>query len=319
MTKDKLLMLFIAIITSMPNIVKSACNNACLLCDNTNNLCIGCSTGYYLVSGGCIGCKISIPYCVGCTSNTVCTSCDFDYALNNNICISCSTAIENGLCASDCSNDICLNCSSQISQNNKITRVCNNYNTSKSLPYYIYIIIGIVVLIAGILIGFFCNKSRKKQKVISLHGQICSSCANSFIINQNHTTNCHGNLCLSCYKKSKTNSLNGNYDKCMFCKKFLICFIDFDKKCEKVFHYSNEEEDDKNKIINDNPSTNIRLQEDYKTDKSKSTDKCPICLGENPDAVIPCESKPLHKIHKYCLAELLNKNSVLCPLCKTRF
>ena len=43
---------------------------------------------------------------------------------------------------------------------------------------------------------------------------------------------------------------------------------------------------------------------------------CPICLIDKCDAVIPCPSKPLHKMHKYCLSDFLYRNTLCkCPNC----
>lgn len=52
-------------------------------------------------------------------------------------------------------------------------------------------------------------------------------------------------------------------------------------------------------------------------DDQSKLESCVICLGTNLDCVIPCKSKPLHKVHKYCLVELLKKKFTKCPICKS--
>lgn len=61
---------------------------------------------------------------------------------------------------------------------------------------------------------------------------------------------------------------------------------------------------------------NIEEKKDN-NDLSQIKDECGICLLEGINAVIPCSNKPKHRLHKYCLASLLQWKYKICPICKT--
>lgn len=56
--------------------------------------------------------------------------------------------------------------------------------------------------------------------------------------------------------------------------------------------------------------------------EEKQKEMCVICIKENPDAVIPCQFKPMHKLHRICLAEFYKSNEfkndklMQCPICR---
>lgn len=66
----------------------------------------------------------------------------------------------------------------------------------------------------------------------------------------------------------------------------------------------------------------IEFKENIESNKilndSFNQDECSICLGKGLDCVIPCKCKPLHKLHKFCLVEYINKGYKDCPLCKSQ-
>ena len=83
----------------------------------------------------------------------------------------------------------------------------------------------------------------------------------------------------------------------------------------------NEDISDKRKIRSESyrNSNNHNKSFNYEVIQAESRiDECAICLLPNIDSVIPCENKPKHKLHKYCLTQYMDSSYKFCPYCKSK-
>ena len=340
-----------------------SCDRYCITCDTASQTCLRCEIYFYLLGSSCISCESAISNCIECDTSTFCTYCKDNYIAYSTTlsslvkeCLYCLDAIEQNLCSNDCSNSLCVsNCSYLTQEDGKTVRRCKNYSSS-SVPYYVYYIITFVIVT---IVYFLYSRRRQRMRttVFASHQNKCCNCLTLTIIdNLKYQTNCKGFLCLPCYIETIQNCKTGNYFRCQYCNKFVICFIDHEKKTENVYKYNIDslnivinEESKKNQedidVINkeavDNKESerindviifgntnavestgrNIQIQEINQNNLSiksnKANEDCGICLGEKPDAIIPCDNRPFHRLHKYCLSEYINNDYKQCPLCKT--
>ena len=89
-------------------------------------------------------------------------------------------------------------------------------------------------------------------------------------------------------------------------------------------------------ILSNNKTTNVDKEIVYNCNINKysnnhmslddNDNNCVVCFKKNPNAVIPCKYKPLHKLHDKCLADFYHsyynkcKNNAklfLCPICRS--
>lgn len=72
-----------------------------------------------------------------------------------------------------------------------------------------------------------------------------------------------------------------------------------------------------NQYCTNNNNNNININKV----KKKEKETCVVCFRRNPDAVIPCDNKPKHKLHKRCLADFYfsnnNSSKFNCPICRS--
>ena len=282
------------------------------------------------------------PNCETCTKNK-CTYCNKKYILNTsyNTCLTCSQAISNKICYSDCSNKQCNICMVYIRRDDKLIKSC--IPSINIICIISYVAWGLFVLFCIMsFIQWFIKWKRKRMSNNpnnynkEIHPEICSICESKDILDKNeYITNCLGYLCKKCYCIVSNTCNSGNYIKCRFCFVMVICFIDRIKKTEKEYKKIIK---DVNVVVNNDSSVNSSVnsnsyipvrRNNYFTNinnevngnnnsinSNSNSNPCSICLKENPNAVIPCQNKPYHKLHKYCLVEYITKYSRCC-LCKT--
>lgn len=212
-----------------------------------------------------------------------------------------------------------------------------------------------ILILAGIYIYNKRFNSADSYKISDdkIHKIRCSNCSEDKVLDiKKFKTNCGGFLCETCYTNSQANLIYGNYFKCIDCGNFIICF--FNKERKTIVGYSKENgyseenpldctsnqdshisitkqkatfsnielnamsnlsDNNKVKIIEmTNGKENVRIN-----NFTFEEDKCVICLKVKPNLIIPCESKPMHRIHTLCFIEYLQATSnSKCPICMTR-
>ena len=339
------------LIYNSQNNVCSKCNKEYFLTDN-NYYCLKCDQ--YIES--CIECS-SNKLCSSCNydyilinilnqNSSINLASDSDnYELKNNLklyvqsiienthntdnesietmCMHCTTAIEKNLCKKDCSNNLCKPCSNKVLKDNKINYTCKNYSSKSNIVIYYSVIGGTLFLIYG----FYPNKKRTMARIksafVNIHLLKCCNCKSSNILNfKEYVTNCKGYLCKDCYFKTKDNCNTGVYFKCCYCYLYVICFVDFINKKEKLYKEEPNVEKDcidkitvnsKNIIINNTP---IETKLNIKTDININNDKINDVVVYNNSNIIKENNNNISEVYnttnrKELLSESKIKNKKL--------
>ena len=129
-----------------------------------------------------------------------------------------------------------------------------------------------------------CDQLKKPKK----HSKACSLCDSS---NGKLTMlYCEGYICAKCASLIDNSLTTANYYKCKYCLSYIIGY-----------------KEDKNEVF---------LNEKLGIVFGNEQGNCPICLGEEPTVILPCQNIPFHRVHKECFTELLKKQDVNCPICR---
>jgi hypothetical protein len=166
----------------------------CSMCKGIS-VCQACTMGYYLSNSNqsCTNCLLTLPYCLTCSSATVCTLCNNTYFLNaQNQCVSCANSISqcqlctNAIYCTYCQlpflmvNGSCLNCPIWPTNNlhyldaNNVCQLCSTITEN----------------------CIICNQD-----------QTCTQCSDLYFLSNNVCYLCSGSItnCLSCNSNTSCN------------------------------------------------------------------------------------------------------------------